>query len=154
MDLKSGIGWELEVEVEVEQASRPVRPVAMSTTRSSSGRERLGVAGRRNANGSAGRDANRGGGKGGPSGRGERRGSAGGREKSGENVMPIVDSRRKGRVLIFGGEKGRGRRWIGWKEANELERFSVGAIASNAIVLSYGFVECGGKIKEPGATEL
>ena len=45
MDLKSGIGWELEVVVEVEQASRPVRPVAMSTTRSSSGRERLGVTG-------------------------------------------------------------------------------------------------------------
>ena len=45
MDLKSGIGWELEVEVEVGQDSRPVRPVAMSTKRSSPGRERLGVAG-------------------------------------------------------------------------------------------------------------
>ena len=45
MDLKSGIGWELEVEDEVRQAPRPVRPVAMSTTRSSPGRERLGVAG-------------------------------------------------------------------------------------------------------------
>ena len=54
--------------------------------------------------------------------------------------MPIVDSRRKGRVLNFGGEKGRGRGWIGWKEANELERLSVGAVASNAIVLSNGFV--------------
>ena len=138
----------------MEQTSRPVMPVAMSTTRSSSGRERLGVAGRRNANGSAGRDANRGGGKGGPSGRGERRGSAGGREKGGENVMPIVDSRREGRVLNFGGEKGRGRGWIGWKEANELERLCVGAVASNAIVLGYGFVEGGGDVKEPGAAEL
>ena len=68
--------------------------------------------------------------------------------------MPIVDSRRKGRVLNFGGEKGRGRRWIGWKEANELERLSVGAVASNAIVLSNGFVRSGGKVKEPGAAEL
>ena len=33
------------VEVEVEQASRPVMPAALSTTRSSPGRERLGVAG-------------------------------------------------------------------------------------------------------------
>ena len=68
--------------------------------------------------------------------------------------MPIVDSRCEGRVLNFGGEEGRGSWWIGWKEANELERLSVGAVASNAIVLSNGLVECGGKVKEPGAAEL
>ena len=68
--------------------------------------------------------------------------------------MPIVDSRRKGKVLNFGGEKGKGRRWIGWKEANELERLSVGAVASNAIVLGNGFVEGGGDVKKPGAAEL
>ena len=68
--------------------------------------------------------------------------------------MPIVDSRRKGRVLNFGGEKGRGRRWIGWKEANELERLSVGAVACDAVVFSNGFVECGRQIKEPGRSEL
>ena len=45
MDLKSGIGWELEVEVEVEKAPRPVMLAALSTTKSSSEGERMGVPG-------------------------------------------------------------------------------------------------------------
>ena len=46
MDLKSGIGWELAVEVEVERALRPVTQAALSTTRSSPEGERVGVPGR------------------------------------------------------------------------------------------------------------
>ena len=44
MDLKSGMGWELDADP-VVGASRPVRPVAMSSIRSSPGQKRLGVGG-------------------------------------------------------------------------------------------------------------
>ena len=45
-DLKSGIGWELEVEVEVEKAPGPVMLAALPTTESSPEGERMGVPGR------------------------------------------------------------------------------------------------------------
>ena len=45
IDLKSGIGWELEVEVEVEKAPRPVMQAALSAIKSSPEGERMGVPG-------------------------------------------------------------------------------------------------------------
>ena len=45
IDLKSGIGWELEVEVEVEKAPGPVTLAALSTTKSPSEEEQMGVPG-------------------------------------------------------------------------------------------------------------
>ena len=69
-------------------------------------------------------------------------------------MVAIVDSGCEGRVLNLGKEEGRGSWRIGWKEANELERFSMGAVASNAIVLGDGFVEGGGNVEKPGAAEL
>ena len=71
-------------------------------------------------------------------------------------MVAIVDSRCEGRVLNFEEEEeeGRGSWRIGWKEANELECFSVGAVASNAIILGDGFVEGGGNVEKPGAAEL
>ena len=45
IDLKSGIGWELEVEVKVEKAPGPVMQAASTTTKPSPEGERVGVAG-------------------------------------------------------------------------------------------------------------
>ena len=75
----------------------------------------------------------RGGGKGGP-----RCG-----EKSGKNVVAIVNGGGKGGILNFGREERRGSRWIRWKKADKLESLGVGAVTSNAVVFGDGFVECG-----------
>ena len=69
-------------------------------------------------------------------------------------MVVIVDSGCEGRVLNFGEEEGRGSWRIGWKEADELECFSVGAVASNAVSFGDGFVEGGGDVEKPGAAEL
>ena len=86
-------------------------------------------------------------------GKGNRRGRTRG-EKSRRNVVAIVDSGREGRVLYLGEEEGGWSWWIRWKEANELECFGMGAVASNAIILGDGFVEGGGNVEKPGAAEL
>ena len=86
-------------------------------------------------------------------GKGNRRGSTRG-EKSRKNVVAIVDNGCEGRVLYLGEEEGGWSWWIGWKEADELECFSMGAVASNAVILGDGFVEGGRNVKKPGAAEL
>ena len=69
-------------------------------------------------------------------------------------MVAIVDSGSEGGVLNFGGEIGRGRRRIGWKETDELESFGVGAVASNAIIFGNGFIDGGGDIEKPRVAKL
>ena len=65
-----------------------------------------------------------------------------------------MDGGCEGGVLNFGVEEGGGSWRIGWKKADELECFGVGAVASNAVIFGDGFVEGGGNVGEPGAAEL
>ena len=126
-------------------ASRPVMPVGMSSMRWSLGTLRLGA---ESLEGPVGPQW----GEGGRKMRGDRGRGKGNRRGSTRGA--IVDSGCEGRVLNLGKENGRGSWRIGWKEANELECFSVGAVASDAIILGDGLVEGGGNVEKPGAAEL
>ena len=110
---------------------------------------RRGLGGPRRTKGGGGMRGKGVSGKGGGSsgrGRGGRRGPRRG-EKSGKDVVAIVDSGGEGGVLNFGGEKGRGSGRIRWKETDELESFGVGAVASNAIFFGDGFIDGGRDIE-------
>ena len=86
-------------------------------------------------------------------GKGGRRGPRRG-EKSGKDVVAIVDSGGEGGVLNFGEEKGGGSGWIRWKKTDELESFGVGATASNTIIFGDGCIDGGGNVEKPGVAKL
>ena len=54
-----------------------------------------------------------------------------------------MDGESEGRVLDFGVEEGGGSWGLGWKEADKVKSFGVGAIAGNTVVFGDGFVKCG-----------